>query len=511
MGLFDRFPWSDEHQLNLDWILTIIKKLQGGTTDQVLSKKSNRPLDFGWKTIQGGGGGTTDYNELGNKPSINGVTLMGNKTTEDLNITAGPELADTWPMMDGPVQVGSSTKAARADHRHPSDTSKLDISQAASVIQNYLNSQYDPAQEPYDPPYDQGTIGKAIEDALAGGVSPEAIQDAVDNYLTDHPTVTGTFTNSAKHALLHLLEYVAYIGPNGQDYLDALEGELFATEVTSISAVFTQGGTVVYDTFLLSALDSMLTVTAEYTDETTEVLQPGIYTLSGELTPGTSTITVTYQGKTDTFDVTVSTRIPTTYKQVEFIQSSGSQAITTSIVPRNTRTLVTFEFTEFHPPADNVVAGAYDPSNQRYYVAFLDNSSIFRFRNRSNQNKWTGPTSPIGKHTVDFNNASHKALYDGTVRATDSTFSRTGGNTPLGLFCRNTTTTQGGIVDFSWARIFSCEVYDNTDNSLIGNFIPCYRKADGVIGMYDTVTDTFLTDAMQSATPFIKGPDAWEL
>jgi len=34
----------------------------------------------------GGGGGTSNYNDLTNKPSINGVTLSGNKTTSDLGI-----------------------------------------------------------------------------------------------------------------------------------------------------------------------------------------------------------------------------------------------------------------------------------------------------------------------------------------------------------------------------------------------------------------------------------------
>ena len=37
----------------------------------------------------GGGGGTTDYNELTNKPKINNTTLVGNKTTTDLNIADG--------------------------------------------------------------------------------------------------------------------------------------------------------------------------------------------------------------------------------------------------------------------------------------------------------------------------------------------------------------------------------------------------------------------------------------
>lgn len=35
----------------------------------------------------GGGGGTSDYEDLENKPSINNVTLSGNKTTSDLNLS----------------------------------------------------------------------------------------------------------------------------------------------------------------------------------------------------------------------------------------------------------------------------------------------------------------------------------------------------------------------------------------------------------------------------------------
>ena len=34
-----------------------------------------------------GGGGTSDYSDLTNKPSINDVELSGNKTSEDLGIT----------------------------------------------------------------------------------------------------------------------------------------------------------------------------------------------------------------------------------------------------------------------------------------------------------------------------------------------------------------------------------------------------------------------------------------
>ena len=39
------------------------------------------------KSHGGGGGGTSNYNDLSNKPSINGVTLSGNKSSSDLGIT----------------------------------------------------------------------------------------------------------------------------------------------------------------------------------------------------------------------------------------------------------------------------------------------------------------------------------------------------------------------------------------------------------------------------------------
>lgn len=113
--MFDRFPFSNDHELNLDWILKILAKLKGGTKDQVLTRLSNKPLDFGWKTMSGGGGGggATDYNDLGNKPSINGVTLSGNKTAAQLGITPIDNYNDlnNKPRINGVELSGNKTAA----------------------------------------------------------------------------------------------------------------------------------------------------------------------------------------------------------------------------------------------------------------------------------------------------------------------------------------------------------------------------------------------------------------
>ena len=74
----------------------------------------------------------------------------------------------------------------------------------------------------------------------------------------------------------------------------------FAT-LTGIIAVYS-GGSVTTDA-TLSDLTSDLVVTGSYDDSTTAVITD--YTLSGTLSAGTSTITVSYGGFTDTFTVTV--------------------------------------------------------------------------------------------------------------------------------------------------------------------------------------------------------------
>ena len=81
------FPYTDFNKINLDWILECLSHMVGGTTGTYLKKKSDADFDFEW-AAGGGGGGTSDYNDLINKPQINGNTLSGNKTSSQLGITA---------------------------------------------------------------------------------------------------------------------------------------------------------------------------------------------------------------------------------------------------------------------------------------------------------------------------------------------------------------------------------------------------------------------------------------
>lgn len=121
----------------------------------------------------------------------------------------------------------------------------------------------------------------------------------------------GGISNAVKEALLDCFEHVAWIDDDGQVYYQALYDALYPKVLVSITAVFNQGQAVIYDTDTLDDLTQYLTVIATYDDSSTATIASTEYTLSGTLTPGTSTITVTYKSKATTFNVTV-THMPGT-------------------------------------------------------------------------------------------------------------------------------------------------------------------------------------------------------
>ena len=61
-------------------------------TEKVIAGTAQPISHLEWIIATYGGGsssgGTTNYNDLTNKPSINGITLTGNKTSIDLGINA---------------------------------------------------------------------------------------------------------------------------------------------------------------------------------------------------------------------------------------------------------------------------------------------------------------------------------------------------------------------------------------------------------------------------------------
>lgn len=154
---------------------------------------------------------------------------------------------------------------------------------------------------------DNDRAGVEAETVIGAPGFEEQIQDAVDAWLDEHGGGSG-LTDEIKTALMDVASHIgAWTDGHGSDYVQALYDALYPpappATLLSISAAFNQGSAVIYDTDTLDTLKQYLVVTATYDDQTTQTVTG--YTLSGTLAEGTSTITVSYGGKTATFSVAV--------------------------------------------------------------------------------------------------------------------------------------------------------------------------------------------------------------
>ena len=132
-----------------------------------------------------------------------------------------------------------------------------------------------------------------------------------------------------------------YAKSSGDDYVDVKAKQnnpvsiqmhkAFADSLDRIEAVYDSSKTNVYTFTLLESLKDHLTVTAFYKDKNFRTLYADEYTLSGTLTAGTSTVTVSHTDggvtKRDTFDVAVSSA---TLSGIAVVFEQNAAAIYTS-------------------------------------------------------------------------------------------------------------------------------------------------------------------------------------
>ena len=124
----------------------------------------------------GGGGGTTNYNSLSNKPKLNGVTLEGNKTLDQVGVLAKNQGSNNSGKF---LSVGSDGNVVPAD-------------------------------------------------APSGGtVDPEQIKQAVNGYLEENPPsgMTAEQEQQLNQNTTDVADLKSAIGNVGT-YLDSLNGEV---------------------------------------------------------------------------------------------------------------------------------------------------------------------------------------------------------------------------------------------------------------------------------------------
>lgn len=311
----------------------------------------------------------------------------------------------------------------------------------------------------------------------------------------------GGITDAIKEALLAWCAKTVFVDDSGPDIYQALYDALYPPRnLSSISCVYTQGGTV-YDTDTLDSLKADLVVTAHYDDSSTSIVTT--YVLSGTLTPGTSTITVSYGGKNTTFTVSVThNTMPAGYTEYGFVKGvTSAGAIVTSA---QMKAEYSYEFKFFYPsgtgqsnamPQLGARTASYGTKEFAFFITPTTGKLGYWFGGTDSTTNIT--ITPDVVHTIKVLPVGKSTTYptkavivvDGTEYDTGSTKSSETWSSWFAIFGYATSASSATNSILFGQRIGRISVTDGNGDAVY-DFIPVDNGANK-IGYYEAVSETF--------------------
>lgn len=186
--------------------------------------------------------------------------------------------------------------------------------------------------------------------------------------------------------------------------------------------------------------------------------------------------------------------LPSGYRRLEYIQSSGKQWIDTGFKPnQDTRVVMNCYVISFNS-CDMFLFGArVSAGNTAFYVAADDANTKWFISYGSEVQNPVGTCT--GHHSIDMNKNS-VSIDDAITTLSASTFQSASN---LLLFATNT----AGSADSQRGtmNLYSCQIYDN--GTLIRDYIPC-QTTSGEIGLWDDVNGVLYGNA--GTGTFAAGP-----
>lgn len=185
--------------------------------------------------------------------------------------------------------------------------------------------------------------------------------------------------------------------------------------------------------------------------------------------------------------------LPGEYQEVEYIESTGTQYIDTGIAStRYITATLDMQFTK-------------QSSSTMIIIAWSTGAG--RWFGKGSSNTYSAGNNAVSdidcltrkEIEVTFTNSNITYVIDGTTYSKSAAASSQ--SITYTMFAgRNVNT---GISYYSRAKLYKAVIQEN--GNTIMDFVPCYRKADGEIGLYDVVNDDFYTNA--GSGEFTVGPD----
>lgn len=206
----------------------------------------------------------------------------------------------------------------------------------------------------------------------------------------------------------------------------------------------------------------------------------------------------TFKIKVNVISENTKIKLPQEYQQVEYIESNRTQYIDTGIIPTDEAKIV-MDFSR------NETNGSLfgTAGNGRFQVVISSINTlgcrVFTAKSESYILLSGLTMKDYTKYNLVFDVKNLSVYVDGIEKdplINDHTYA----NNNLYLFANNLRNSIEGTMS---GKIYFYKYYDN--DILLQKLIPCYRKSDGEIGMYDVVNNEFYTNT--GTGNFTKGSD----
>lgn len=196
-------------------------------------------------------------------------------------------------------------------------------------------------------------------------------------------------------------------------------------------------------------------------------------------------------------------RLPSAYQEVEWIKSTGTQWIDTGIIPNNQIT-VQFKVMNLNITG-NVILGYWKNRDEDSLRLFNANNHLYFDTIQGsgyNARLYASSAWPVNV-IVEFEAGNTKGGYQYIKDLQTDTIIRQKQGQAYAVGIDTIKLNYYDDSKISQNQWYYVKLIDN--GQLLLDLVPCYRKSDGEIGMYDLVSKAFLTN--QGTGNFLKGAD----
>ena len=192
--------------------------------------------------------------------------------------------------------------------------------------------------------------------------------------------------------------------------------------------------------------------------------------------------------------IEITSRLPSNYQEVEYIQSSGTQYINLNFIPNQDTgiemNVIPMQVTAANAGVGFIPYGAGQSYNSNTFECYSTPDGYLEF-NYAQQYQTQLVAISIGTKIKIFQNKNNVLVYNeagNVILNHNFIYSNFTSPRNLVIFGIN----RGNIL-CGHQKIYDCKIFNN--NNKIYELIPCYRKTDKIAGMYDIINNVFYTNA----------------